>query len=525
MPIGRPIANTGSTCSTPAGAGAGRRARRAATSAACGLGRGYLARPGLTAERFVPDPFASEPGGRLYRTGDLARWRPDGPIEYLGRIDHQVKIRGFRVELGEIEAALAAHPGVAQATVVARDDGPGGQRLVAYLVPVPGTRPQAPDLRAALGRSLPEYMVPSAFVTLEAMPLTPNGKLDRKALPAPVGDDDRETEFSNFVPPRGPVEQALAESWAELLGGGPIGAHDNFFDRGGHSLMALQVLARARHLFDVEVPLKDFLEQPTLARLAALVEQSLATGLGGTQAPPIVRADRSGPLVASFAQQRLWFLDQLEPGSAAYNIPTAVQLDGRLDVEALRRALEEVVRRHEVLRTTFASNGGIPTQVHRRVARITAADPGPLRDSRGAAARAGRAARADGGGARLRPGPRTPRPRRAHPARRGPPRRPGDDAPHRLRRLVARRPDPRGLGALRRLRCAASPRRWPSRPSSTPTSPPGSANWLQDDVLEQQLGYWTRQLAGLRTAGSPDRSIPSPGPQRARRRTVCRRIR
>jgi amino acid adenylation domain-containing protein len=329
-----------------------------------GLGRGYWRRPALTADRFVPDPFSVEPGGRLYRTGDLARWRADGQIEYLGRIDNQVKIRGFRIELGEIEAAMVAQPGVAQATVVARDDGPGGRSLVAYVVPAPGARLDAAGLRAALGQRLPEYMVPSAFVALAAMPLSPNGKLDRKALPAPTLDGDPTLDGGDEVtPPRGPIEEALAEAWADLLGGGPVGVHDNFFDRGGHSLMALQLLARARQLFEVEVPLKEFIEQPTLARLAALVEQGLAADRGGPQAPPIGRTERSGPLPATFAQQRLWFLDRLAPGSPAYNIPTAVRLDGRLDVDALRRALDEIIRRHEILRTTFADDGGIPRQV------------------------------------------------------------------------------------------------------------------------------------------------------------------
>ena len=324
-----------------------------------------------------------------------------------------MKIRGFRVELGEIEAALVAHPGVAQAAVVARDDGPGGRWLVAYLVPAPGARPQASELRAALGRLLPEYMVPSAFVTLEAMPLTPNGKLDRKALPAPAVDDDREPDGADFVPPRGPVEEAMAEAWAELLGG-PVGAHDNFFDLGGHSLMALQLLARARQLFDVEVPLKDFIDEPTLARLAHLVERALADGRG-TQAPPIQRADRSGPLPASFAQQRLWFLDQLAPGSPAYNIPTVVELDGRLDVDALRRALAEVVRRHEVLRTTFADDGGVPRQVIAETLEL----PLPIEDLSGLAEDHQREARPGvrprGGRPPLRPGPRPAGPRRPDP--------------------------------------------------------------------------------------------------------------
>jgi amino acid adenylation domain-containing protein len=327
-----------------------------------GLARGYRDRPGLTAERFIPDPFSKAPGARLYRTGDLARWRPDGTLECLGRDDHQVKVRGFRVELGEIEAALSAHPAVREAAATARRDATGEMSLAAYLVPrgEGAGPPTAADLRRWLQGRLPEYMVPSAFVVLGAMPMTPNGKVDRKALPDLARA--RLAEGAGFVPPRGPIEAALAEAWAELLGADRTGAHDSFFERGGHSLMAMQLLHRIRSLFGVEAPLKDFIEEPTLSNLAQLVERALADR-EGTPTPPMVRVDRSGPLPASFAQRRLWFLDRLQPGSPAYNIPAAVRLEGRLDVEALRRALAEVVRRHEILRTTFADDGGVPRQV------------------------------------------------------------------------------------------------------------------------------------------------------------------
>ncbi|MHB1558888.1 MAG: amino acid adenylation domain-containing protein [Isosphaeraceae bacterium] len=327
-----------------------------------GLARGYLGRAALTAERFIPDPLGKEPGARLYRTGDLARWRSDGTLECLGRVDHQVKIRGFRVELGEIESALSSHPMVHEAAVAARPDTTGELSLAAYIIPraEAGGSPSSADLRRWLAGRLPEYMVPSAFVVLEEMPRTPNGKLDRNALPDPARA--RLAEGGDFIPPRGPVEEALAEVWSELLGGGRIGAHDNFFERGGHSLMAIQLLARIRGLFDVEAPLKDFIEEPTLSRLARLVEAGLADG-DAPPAPPIARVDRGGPIPASFAQQRLWFLDQLAPGSPAYNIPTAVRLEGKLDVEALRLALDEIVRRHEILRTRFLDEGGVPRQV------------------------------------------------------------------------------------------------------------------------------------------------------------------
>ena len=326
-----------------------------------GLARGYRDRPGLTAERFIPDPFGSPPGGRLYRTGDLARWRPDGTLECLGRTDLQVKIRGFRVELGEVEAALARHPEVRDVVVMARPDPTEEMSLVAYIVPSDRTNPTtASEMRRWLRSQLPEYMIPSTFVSLNALPLTPNGKVDRRALPDP--GRSRLSPGADFVPPRGPIEQTLAEIWSELLGGEPAGVHDDFFERGGHSLLAVQLLSRLRHTFEVEASLKDFLEGPTVSRLARIVEKALADG-AASQAPPLARLRRDAPLPASFAQQRLWFLDQLEPGRAAYHIPAAVKLVGRLDTMALERALNEVVRRHEALRTTLVSDGGVPRQV------------------------------------------------------------------------------------------------------------------------------------------------------------------
>ncbi len=326
-----------------------------------GLARGYRNRPGQTAERFLPDPFGKSPGGRLYRTGDLARWRPDGTLECLGRVDHQVKIRGFRVELGEIEAALARYTSVREAVVVGRPDATGETSLAAYIVPHHALDPiTTADLRRWLMGLVPEYMVPTAFVILESLPLTPNGKVDRQALPDPAGA--RLAASAHFVPPRGPIEEALAEIWTELLGGVPVGTHDNFFERGGHSLMAVQLLARLRQMFGVDTYLKDFLEDATIARLGGIVERALAEG-AVPQAPPITRVQRGASLPASFAQERLWFLDQLEPGRASYNIPAAVSLVGRLDVTALGQALSEVVRRHEVLRTTLVADKGIPRQV------------------------------------------------------------------------------------------------------------------------------------------------------------------
>jgi amino acid adenylation domain-containing protein len=326
-----------------------------------GLARGYRNRAALTAERFIPDPFATKAGSRLYKTGDLARWRADGSLECLGRVDHQVKVRGFRVELGEIEAALARHPAVREAAVTARPDSSGEMSLAGYVVLRDGLAAiSIAELRRWLSGVLPEYMVPSAFMSLETLPLTPNGKLDRQALPDP--GQARLTDTADFVPPRNPVEAALVEIWSDLLGDRRIGAHDDFFERGGHSLMAIRLLARVRRTFDVEVPLEDFLTNPTIAQLARTLARVLSSG-DTALALPIVRVPRDGLLPVSFAQQRLWFLDQLEPGRTSYHIPAAVRLHGQLDIPALERALNEVIRRHEALRTTLVSEGGVPRQV------------------------------------------------------------------------------------------------------------------------------------------------------------------
>jgi amino acid adenylation domain-containing protein len=325
-----------------------------------GLARGYLGRPGLTAERFLPDPLGPEPGRRLYRTGDLARWRADGSLECLGRVDHQVKIRGFRIELGEVESALLRHPSAREAVAVAREDTPGDKRLVAYVVARPELPVSAAELRRSVMESLPEYMVPSKVVLLDALPLTPNGKIDRNALPPP--EQVPSAPEDHFVPPRGPVEEALVGIWGEVLVRDRIGVHDNFFDLGGHSLMAAQLLARVRDTFAVEVPLRELFDMPTVAGLARRLEEVLRAG-SGLSSPPLQPADRDGEIPASFAQQRLWFMDQLEPGGVSYNMPIAVRVVGALDLSALERALNEVVRRHESLRTTFTAVDGRPLQV------------------------------------------------------------------------------------------------------------------------------------------------------------------
>ncbi|MFO0762663.1 MAG: non-ribosomal peptide synthase/polyketide synthase, partial [Byssovorax sp.] len=361
IPIGRPISNTVVYILDPARNLVPVGVPGELYIGGDGLSIGYLKRPDLTAERFVPDPFSTEPGARLYRTGDLVRHRPDGAVEYLGRIDQQVKIRGHRIEPGEIEAALAAVAGVKEAVVVPREYGPGDKRLVAYLVVEPAPGPSVDQLRAALRAEMPDFMVPWAFVKLEAFPLTANGKLDRAALPAPeVGT----AEAGPLAAPRSPVEETLVSVFAELLKlpVENIGVHDGFFALGGHSLLAAQAISRVRAIFGVDLPLRTLFEAPSAAELGQKVEETLRAGLGLT-VPPLVRDEGEGDKPLSFAQERLWFLDQLEPGDISYNVPSATRISGALDPSVLARALGEVVRRHAVLRTTFNGVNGRPVQV------------------------------------------------------------------------------------------------------------------------------------------------------------------
>ncbi|WP_331023625.1 amino acid adenylation domain-containing protein [Longimicrobium sp.] len=353
MPPGRPIANATIYVLDAAGEPVPVGVTGELYLGGAGVTRGYRGLPGQTAERYLPDPFGATPGARLYRTGDLGRWLPDGTIEFMGRGDSQVKVRGFRIELGEIEARLAEHAAVHEVVVVARDGEVGDPRLVAYYT---GDGAAAAVLRAHLAERLPEYMVPAAFVHMDALPVNPNGKLDRKALPEPEFGPDEET----YVAPRTPVEEVLAGIWAEVLRLERLGVHDEFFGLGGHSLLATRVVSRVREVFGVELPLRAFFEGPTVAELAVRVEEMRRAG--AAVLPPVVPTERTQVPPLSFAQQRLWFLEQMGNLGSTYHIPMRLRLRGDLDRGALARSLDRIVARHEVLRTSFPTVDGEPVQ-------------------------------------------------------------------------------------------------------------------------------------------------------------------
>jgi amino acid adenylation domain-containing protein len=356
-----------------------------------GLARGYRGRPDLTAERFVRNPFDSRGDARIYRTGDVVRYLPDGDVEYIGRADHQVKVRGFRIELGEVEAGLRRHQGIRDAVVVAREDDTGDTTLVAYLT-ADTPAPDASELRALLQRTLPDFMIPSAFVALAAFPLTPNGKIDRKALPAP---DDTSRATGEYVAPRTELERALAEIWQQVLTIERVGAHDDFFALGGHSLLATKLVSRVQERLRADVPLRAVFEAPTLETFAAAVERARAATSAVTVLPALRALPRTPRRLAvapgedvyvlptSYAERRLWFLDRFEPDSAAYNVPLAVRLRGALDVEALERALNGLAARHESLRTVFTLIDGVPHRVVRppRPTSLSVTDLGGLEDA------------------------------------------------------------------------------------------------------------------------------------------------
>jgi len=363
VPIGRPIAGTALYVVDRRLAPVALGSSGELAVGGVGVARGYLGRPALTAERFVPDPFDASRGARLYRTGDRARQRPDGRFEFLGRLDHQVKVRGLRIELGEVEAALRAEPSVREAVAMVREGG-AGSLLAAWVTPRerPPSESLAADLRASLAERLPAFLVPTAVGVLERLPLSPNGKVDRKALAElPLPASGAETRRA----PRTPVEELVAGLFCEVLELERVGVEDDFFRLGGHSLLATRLVARIRRVFGVELALRQVFERPAVAALAAEIETRRRDGVAG--APPLVALGRDGEppfsFTASFAQERLWFLDRLEPGGAVYNVPMAVRLRGALDPPLLAAGLGVLERRHETLRTTLVEREGRPVQV------------------------------------------------------------------------------------------------------------------------------------------------------------------
>ncbi|WUP96012.1 amino acid adenylation domain-containing protein [Streptomyces sp. NBC_00247] len=333
------------------------------------LARNYHNRPDLTTQRFTPNPLHTPTNPtttgkhtpdspRTYHTGDLVTWRPDGTLEFIGRIDNQIKLRGYRIELGEIENALHTHPHIHTTTVTTHEDTPGNKRLTAYIVTTPGTSPQANELCAHLQEQLPDYMIPTTFITLPELPLTPNGKVDTKALPAP--DHHRPDLDATYVAPRTTAEHVVTSIWSDILGIDTVGVHDNFFTLGGHSLLATRVTSRLRQQLGIDVPVRALFTSPTPATLAAVLR-----GPATAAQAPLVPADRAdGPLPLSFAQQRLWFLDQLTPGSAEYLVPMGLRVRGELDTNALASAFTGLVARHEILRTRFVTDdSGRPSQI------------------------------------------------------------------------------------------------------------------------------------------------------------------
>ncbi|MEA2690884.1 MAG: hypothetical protein QOJ16_271, partial [Acidobacteriota bacterium] len=471
-----------------------------------GLARGYAGRPELTAERFVPDPLGPAPGGRLYRTGDLARLSPGGEVEFLGRVDRQVKVRGFRIELGEIETVLAQHPGVREALVASRPEpSGGGTRLVAYVVPATGETPESEALAGFLATELPAHMVPQAFVLLPALPRLPNGKLDRQDLPEPAA---RPREKSRIAP-RTPVEEILAGLWAELLDRNEVSVDDDFFAAGGHSLLATRLVARVRDVFRVELKVRDLFEAPTPAGFA---ERIAGAKREGGEPPPLQPARRVGPLPLSFAQQRLWFLDRLEPGSAAYNIAAALALSGRLAPGRLAAALSGVVRRHESLRTVFGEEDGEPLQ------RIL--DPAPvalpLVDLGALPEAVGRAESRRLGGAMAR----APFDLAAAPPLRVTLLRLASEehvALFALHHIVSDGWSTgilvRELSALYREAAGGQPAALPELPIQYADYARWQREWLRGEVLAAELAYWRRRLAGTPPlelpADRPRSSVPS----------------
>jgi len=471
-----------------------------------GVGRGYVGDPGRTAEVFVPDPFATLPGARLYRTGDEARRLADGSLDFLGRIDFQVKVRGFRIELGEIEALLSRHATVREVAVTAPQTDRGDRTLVAYLVPAPGAEIADKVLAEYLRQRLPDYMVPASFVALDALPLTANGKIDRRAL------ESRGVDFVSeavYVAPRNPVEEGLAEIWAEVLRRDAVGAQDHFFEVGGQSLLATQITSRIRERFAVEVPVRTLFQHPVLEDLARAVEVAMLSDHGMPEAPPMESIPRTGGLPLSFAQERLWFIDQLRPGLTVYNIFGAVRMRGHLDVRVLERSFSELTRRHEVLRTTFATEGGRPVQLVGEpwavpirmidLRALAAADRSPLAQALGNAEAQRPFALSTG------------------PLIRGVLLREEDDnyllavtAHHIVYDVWSREILIRELAALYEGFHEDRPSPLSELPVQYADFAQWQRRWLQGEVLDTQLRYWGERLAGVQggTELSPDRPRP-----------------
>jgi amino acid adenylation domain-containing protein len=358
--IGMPIDNTQALILSRGLEAMPQRARGEIHISGVGLARGYLNRPDLTAEKFIPNPFGKSAGARLYKTGDLASYREDGKIDYIGRADQQVKVRGARVEMGEIEDVFRKHEAISDVAVDIVKDDKGQNQLAAYVVLKPEASLSASELRQAARSKLPDFMTPQRIIKLDAIPLTVNGKVDRQALSVALKSAGHESEKAETQ--LTPIEEMLAGVWAETLKLAKVSKRDNFFDLGGHSLLATQVISRINEAYAVEIPLRALFEEPTLAGLAERIESHLRMEKG-LQSPPIMRYPRQARVPLSHAQQRLWFFDKLVPGNPFYNIPAAVRLTGDLDEQALERSIAEVIRRHEVLRTTFDDVGGEPAQV------------------------------------------------------------------------------------------------------------------------------------------------------------------
>jgi len=472
-----------------------------------GLARGYVGRADLTAESFVPDPFSEVRGGRLYRSGDLCRWREGGELEFVGRADQQAKIRGHRVELGEIETVLGEHGQIATAVVVADDQQGGGKRLVAYVVPKNQKEFRPSELRNDLKKRVPEYMVPAVFVVMEQLPLTANGKVDRKALPKPEARNYEVEE--KYVVPRTATEEILCGIWSQILRIDRVGIEDDFFELGGDSLLATQLISRVRRVFSIDLLLRDFFAKPTVKNSAKSIEQK--RGGGARRLPPEIRpADRELPMPLSFAQQRLWFLDLLHPGSAAYNIALGVRMHGPLNQEGLIWAVQEIVRRHEVLRARFAqTDGTVVQQIAEMEVRVEEIDLASLSDEEEKERRVTGHAREEAEATfDLARGPLA----RVKLLRLG-------DQKHVL--LVTMHHIVcdgwslgivvRELAALYRAHCHGGPSPLEALKVQYADYAAWQQAWFHGDVLEEQIQYWKTQLGGMEPLRLPYDHPPSVG--------------